>query len=168
MNVRLGSILLWPKAGVLAHVLSFLIRFLDPDKWVRSHYWYWGKWWHMSFVCGQTMTGEWIVRNVSGEITYPLLCDLPKTYAVVNYLDPQPQCRIDTFLDNYDCESYDRDGYFWAAINRLSKGRHPKVVDHDLYCWEDVSNFCDWCHKPFMKWNEMAWMPQFLKEYVNS
>jgi hypothetical protein len=166
MMIKLGSILLFPRGGVLANVLSVLIKFLDPDPWVRNNWRVWSKYWHMAIVVGwDSKYNDWVVRSVEGGgAKYRNLKDFKYQPAVFNLITEE----IDTddisgYIQHHPCKGYDALGYIACAANRLSRGVIPAVEGRWMYCWEDSCEFCEFFGEEWMPYGEMAYMPVFVK-----
>jgi hypothetical protein len=164
-SIRLGSILLHKRAGPLAAFLSFLIRYLDPDPWVRQNWQVWGVFWHTSWVCGAMLDGDWLVRSIEGRgVVYRELGTFDGHYTVVNRLPELTAADCIEFINHHPARGYDGIGYLFTALNRLTRGWFPAVVDRNLFCWEDVSNLCDRFGRPWTAYGEMAYLPNLIKE----
>lgn len=167
--IKVGTLLLHPKSGPTAAILSLLMRLIDPDPWVRQNYKIWGQYWHLSFVTGlDPKTHDWIVRSVEGHgIKYRLLSSFKARPIPFNWLNTGPdgadQDKVDDYKRNHSCMGYDTIGYVQCATNRLSRGLIPAMRNRFLYCWEDVSMFCDAFNQPWTPYYKMPYMPVLIK-----
>jgi hypothetical protein len=165
----IGTIVLHKRAGPLAWCLCWPMRFIDPDPWVREHFDTWGKYWHMSFVCRwDNENKDWVVRSVEGSgIKYRLLNSFPEGSTVqVNWLPHVDTDEVEEYCQTHPCKGYDAIGYIQCAVNRLTRGLIPAVRNRWLYCWEDVSMFCEWAGHGWTPYFDMPYMPAFIKKIM--
>jgi hypothetical protein len=168
MTIRLGSILLHDRSGPLAGSLVPVMKLLDPDPWVRKNPDHWDDYWHMSWVCRwDYLRDEWIVRSIEGKgIVYRSIKSFTSFYYVCNWLPELLPDECEEFIKYHPAIGYDGIGYLFCALNRLTRGVFPAIVDRNLYCWEDVSNLCDRFGRPFMAYGEMPYYPRFFKTLI--
>jgi hypothetical protein len=168
-GIKIGTVLLHKRSGALAWCLTWPMRFIDPDPWVRKNFNLWGRYWHMSFVCGWNKEKQdWIVRSVEGRgIAYRLLSEFNPAPTPVNWAFDVEEHEVQDYCATHPAKGYDAIGYIQCAANRITRGVIPAVRNRFLYCWEDVSMFCEWASRGWMPYAEMPYMPVFLKEVLH-
>lgn len=193
-NIRLGSILLWPRRGSLAGVLAPGFRHFDPDQWVRDNWQEWWQVWHTAQVVGHDRFYGWIMDEVldgtnenwqkadgsplwlrfgscSGDRRIPLDTAIHKSGGrqprVINWISrPVEQEECDRFIKRYGADGYDALDYPLAVLSRVTRGRFPRIVNRYQYCWARTAKFAAHLGEPWQPYYEMPVMPVLVKEYA--
>jgi hypothetical protein len=165
-TIRLGSTLLWKGKGVWYEILSRLIKWFDPDPWVREVWDRWG--WHLTQVVGQTDDGDWIIDEATAPHDRRVALSLcTGEYKVINWLEETPkQAKCDRFVASYSGFRYDPLSYLWTLLNRMTGGYFPVISDKLHNCWERNGCFNDFMVHPVYLDFEAAYMPLMLKRYM--
>jgi hypothetical protein len=170
--IKSGTLFLHPRSGFLPFVLSWLIRWLDPDPWVRKNFKVWGKYWHLTFAYAwEPKQSDWGLRSVEGTgIKYRTLRSFKDAPTPVNWISSGTLGVDQSVIDNYclcnDMKGYDGVGYIFTALNRLTRGVFPAIENKHFYCWEDNAEFCECMGQEWMPYGEMAYMPVLVKKCV--
>lgn len=164
---RIGSLIFCRRSGLLAWILSRLIRLLDPDQWIRKNWRLWWYVWHTMQIVDQTTDG-WIADEAagSGDRRIPLK-NLKEPYVVINWLPntiTAEECR--NFIKEFQGFKYDKWAYLWVALNRLSRNIFPRIADNRHMCWERTADFCNFMGHPICHVYEMAYMPLMIERYA--
>ena len=170
-DVRPGDGIHWKREGILAGVLSFLIKHLKEHQWDR-----WD--WHLTPVvylgtpsqinqwCRELGLPEFIFSAQSNFAVDAVFVDAQfprvklsllsqyqakgrqcRAYRVVPV--PPPQWKVDKFVKDHVGRRYDFIGYAWNGLAKLLRPRIeiPRVIDLKDYCWEVLVDFYEYCNQ---------------------
>lgn len=189
-DIRLGSILLWPRRGPLAGILAPAIKHFDSDPWVRENWREWWHVWHTAQVVGYDPFYGWIIDEVvagknetwrrlgtgdfwvedgltTGDRRVPLddVINERGKPRVINWVQVEvSQEKCDRFIESYAADRYDGLDYLWVILSRITRGRFPRIINRYQYCWARTAKFAAHCGWPWSLYYEMPFMPVLTKE----
>lgn len=164
---RIGSLIICGRSGLLAWILAWFIRLLDPDQWIRKNWRLWWNYWH-TFQIVDRAEDDWILDEATGEGDRRIpLKNLKEPYVVINWLPntiTAEECK--NFIKEFQGFKYDKWAYLWVALNRLSRNIFPRIADNRHMCWERTADFCIFMGHPICHVYEMAYMPLMIERYA--
>jgi len=165
--IRLGSIIFWPRSGMLAGTLSQMMKVLDPDPGIRSSYPNWSQIWHASQVVAFKNNDWQVDQAIAPHSDVIPFSEMVKThgkgYRIYNWLPEITQAQADAFLKEFHDYPYAYDSYIWVALNRLSRDKFPRIAARRLMCWDRTAAFTMFNGKPLMHYYEEAYMPLMVQ-----
>lgn len=151
-KIRVGDNLVFKRSGLLANILSLLVKMFYP-KWDR-----WG--WHMAVVAWyDNSKRDWMILEATGQgvVLTPLSVLIGKSGMPRIYHWNKVRInkdKVKAFVDTHLGQRYDVLLYFWTFAQYLF--RHfwnkpiPRLLDYRWTCWELATEFDEFMGKPIV------------------
>lgn len=164
-EIKVGDAIAFRGNGPLFKVLSFILGIFVPS-WRKRQ----DKPWHVAFVSRHVRGGWMLIEALAGGVqevfhTIDELEDRARAYRFLP--EPTTQQDIGTFKDMYLGFPYDVKAYVGTMVlfllQKVTRYR-GRVVDNMHMCWETLSAWARFKHRPFQPNFEYPMIHKIIKE----